>query len=129
MADLTTAIAGTIHRYVEAFSNDDRATWLGCFTADATMEDPVGSPPKRGHDEIGTFYDQSRSSADAIQASISGAPIVCGAEASFTFDIVVTVGGSKMGMSVIDVMTFDDDARITSQRAFVDFSQLAPLDS
>jgi hypothetical protein len=37
------------------------------------------------------------------------------------------VGDAKLGMNAIDVMTFDDEARITSQRAFVDFSKLAPL--
>ena len=31
-----------------------------------------------------------------------------------------------MTMPVIDVMTFDEDARITSQRAFVDFSMIRP---
>jgi hypothetical protein len=39
----------------------------------------------------------------------------------------VSLGESKLGLNAIDVMTFDDDGRISSQRAFVDFSKLAPL--
>ncbi len=35
----------------------DRAGWVGLFTADGRIEDPVGSRPHRGHTEIGRFYD------------------------------------------------------------------------
>ncbi|OBH07850.1 MULTISPECIES: ketosteroid isomerase family protein [unclassified Mycobacterium] len=35
----------------------DRAGWVGLFTADGRIEDPVGSRPHRGHIEIGRFYD------------------------------------------------------------------------
>ncbi|GAA5069635.1 nuclear transport factor 2 family protein [Nocardia callitridis] len=35
----------------------DRAAWVGLFTADATVNDPVGSAPHTGHQAIGRFYD------------------------------------------------------------------------
>jgi hypothetical protein len=35
----------------------DRAGWLSLFTADAIVEDPYGSQPHVGLDEIGRFYD------------------------------------------------------------------------
>jgi steroid delta-isomerase len=54
-------------------------------------------------------------------------PVVCGQEAAFHFDIIVTVGDGRMGMPAIDVMTFDADGRIATQRAFVDYAKLAPL--
>jgi steroid delta-isomerase len=128
MADLTTTILETINDYVRTFSAGDRAAWLGCFAPDATMEDPVGTPVKRGHEEIGAFYDQGQSSADAVELRLGGEPLVCGSQAAFPLQIVATLGGAKMGMNAIDVMTFDDDGRITSQRAFVDFSKLTPLE-
>ena len=35
----------------------DRAGWVGLFTKDGRIEDPVGSRPHLGHAEIGRFYD------------------------------------------------------------------------
>ncbi len=128
MADPTTTILDTINRYARTFTAGDRAGWLECFSPDATMEDPVGTPIKHGREEIGAFYDQSTGSADAVELRVGADPVVCGAQAAFLLDIVVTIGDSKLGLAAIDVMTFDDDGRITSQRAFVDFSKLAPLD-
>jgi len=127
MPDASASILDTISRYVETFTSGDRAAWLACFTPDATMEDPVGTPVKHGRDEIGAFYDQSTGTADSVELRLGTDPIVSGSQAAFVLDIVVTLGGSKMGMNAIDVMTFDDDGHITSQRAFVDFSKLAPL--
>lgn len=35
----------------------DRAAWVGLFAETGVVEDPVGSRPHRGHDEIARFYD------------------------------------------------------------------------
>ena len=37
-------------------------------------------------------------------------------------------GGTTFSVFAIDVMTFDDEARITSQRAFVDLTKLTPAE-
>jgi steroid delta-isomerase len=126
MSDPTT-ILDTINRYLSTFTAGDRAAWLDCFTAEATMEDPVGTPVKHGRGEIGAFYDQSKGSADSVELRLGADPVICGQQAAFVLEIVAAVGDAKLGMNAIDVMTFDDEARIMSQRAFVDFSKLAPL--
>jgi steroid delta-isomerase len=129
MPDPTNAILETINSYVRTFTAGDRDAWLGCFTPDATMEDPVGTPVKHGRDEIGAFYDQSKGSADSVELRLGADPVVCGSQAAFVLDIIVNIGDSKLGLNAIDVMTFDAEGSITSQRAFVDFSKLAPLES
>ena len=121
-------ILETIEQYAKTFSAGDRAGWLACFASDATMEDPVGTPVKHGVDEIGAFFDQSRASADDVEIRLGAEPIVCGSQAAVPLDIRITAGGAKLGLAAVDVMTFTDDGRIASQRAFVDFSKLAPLD-
>lgn len=118
------AIRTTIERYLARFSADDREGWLDLWADGATMEDPVGTPVRTGREEIGAFYDQGHATTDAIELRPVGAPIVVGHQASFAFDVRPTLGGATMTMPAIDVMTFDDDARITSQRAFVDFGML-----
>jgi steroid delta-isomerase len=121
-------IRSTIERYTATFSAGDRDGWLALWAEGATMEDPVGSYLKEGKEAIGAFYDQGWASAESIELRLSSFVIVCGSEASFAMDVRPTVGGATMVIPAIDVMTFDDEARITSQRAFVDFSQLRPAD-
>src|SRR5450432_3545859 len=45
--------------YIDAFNSADVAAIVALYAADATVEDPVGSPLKRGAAEIGAFYTHS----------------------------------------------------------------------
>jgi hypothetical protein len=44
-------------RSPRAAAAHDRAGWVALFTADGSVEDPVGSRPHVGHAQIGEFYD------------------------------------------------------------------------
>ncbi|MFY1621166.1 ketosteroid isomerase family protein [Micromonospora sp. WMMD736] len=44
-------------RSLTAAGSRDRAGWVGLFTANGQVEDPVGSRPHRGQTEITRFYD------------------------------------------------------------------------
>lgn len=50
-------LLAAVERSPQAAGRHDRPGWVGLFTADATVEDPVGSAPHVGHDAIGRFYD------------------------------------------------------------------------
>lgn len=123
---MTERIRATIDHYCERFSAADRAGWLALFAEDATVEDPVGSPVRRGLDQIGAFFDESHGAPDSIELKLNAPAIVIGSQAAFAFTIRVDLGGSMFTLQAIDVMTFDDEARITSQRAFVDHSTMTP---
>lgn len=41
-----------VDRYFRATQSNDAATWAACFALDATVDDPVGSPPIKGTDAI-----------------------------------------------------------------------------
>ena len=41
-----------VERYFQATQSNDAATWAACFATDATVDDPVGSPPIKGTDAI-----------------------------------------------------------------------------
>lgn len=51
------ALLAAVERSPEAAAAHDRAGWVGLFTTDGRVEDPVGSRPHVGHGEIGRFYD------------------------------------------------------------------------
>lgn len=46
-----------VERSPDAAGRHDRPGWVGLFSADGVVEDPVGSRPHRGRDELGRFYD------------------------------------------------------------------------
>ena len=50
-------LLATAQRSLVAAGAHDRDGWIGLFTADCRVEDPVGSRPHRGHVAIGHFYD------------------------------------------------------------------------
>ncbi|MDA2893557.1 nuclear transport factor 2 family protein [Mycolicibacterium sp. BiH015] len=50
-------VLAAARRSLVAAGAHDRDGWIGLFTADGRVEDPVGSAPHRGHPAIGRFYD------------------------------------------------------------------------
>lgn len=50
-------LLATVERSPQAVAVHDRAGWVGLFTRDALVEDPVGSRPHRGTAAIERFYD------------------------------------------------------------------------
>jgi len=53
---------------------------------------------------------------------------VCGGEVAFLMEIRPMLGDQQMVMTAIDVMTFDDDARVTTLRAYFDMSEMRLAD-
>lgn len=50
-------LLAAVERSPHAAAAHDRAGWVGLFTADGRVEDPVGARPHVGHEQIGRFYD------------------------------------------------------------------------
>jgi hypothetical protein len=57
MAAVDAELIAAVERSPAAAGAHDRSGWVGLFTTDARVEDPYGSQPHVGHDEIGRFYD------------------------------------------------------------------------
>jgi len=57
MGATRTNLLATAQRSLAAAGAHDRTGWIGLFTADGCVEDPVGSAPHRGQVAIGQFYD------------------------------------------------------------------------
>ncbi len=50
-------LLAAVERSPQAAGAHDHAGWVGLFTCDGRVEDPVGSRPHVGHEQIGRFYD------------------------------------------------------------------------
>ena len=127
MAD-ESVIRETIDNYWKAFTAGDRDAWVALFTDDATVEDPVGTPVHHGKEAIGGFFEASHSLADSIELRSLDITAIVGDQAAFAMEIRPNIGGMAMVLEAIDVMTFAEDGRITSQRAFWQMEKMRPAD-
>ncbi len=109
------AIAQTVHRYLELVAKGTAEDVLALYAADATIEDPIGSDLRRGHDAIREFYAGFQ---DAQKETELAELRVAGSEAAFLWHLVLDAGGTRTRISPISMMAFDEEARITSMRAF-----------
>jgi steroid delta-isomerase len=126
-ADAAT-IRSAVEAYTGAFSRRDRDGLLGLFTDDAWIEDPVGTPRREGREEIGAFFDEMTALSDATELRLTGPVRAVAGECAFPMQARPTIGGATMVIDIIDVMTFDDDGRITTMRAFWDPADMRPAD-
>ena len=57
MAPVDAELLAVVERSPAATAVHDKDAWVGLFTPDASVEDPYGSRPHVGREEIGRFYD------------------------------------------------------------------------
>src|ERR1700761_5024797 len=108
-------IADTVNRYIELLASGSGDDLAALYTPDATVEDPVGSGVRSGRDAIRKLYSRFENldrTAELLSVQIIGN------EAAFLARLTVIAADTRTRIDGIDVMTFDDDARITSMRAF-----------
>ncbi len=103
--------------YIDTFNRSDAAGIADLYTDDATVEDPVGSPVKSGKKAITEFYQMAVQTGAKLKlaAPIRGSH---GNSAAMAFDVELNMPVGRMVIQVIDVMTFNDEGKFTSMRAF-----------
>jgi steroid delta-isomerase len=122
------SIRATVDAYCAAFTAGDQAAYVGLFTPDAWIEDPVGTPRHEGHEAIGTFFELSSAMAESIELRQTGPVRVAAGECAFPMQARPVIGGATLVVDIIDVMTFDDEGKITTMRAFWDPAEMRPAD-
>jgi steroid delta-isomerase len=121
----TATIRARVEAYLTAFGGS-RDAFLDNFADDAWIEDPVGTPRLEGREAIGGFYDQTTTMAESISLRPTGPIRIAGGEAAFSFQARPVMGGTTFAIDIIDVMTFTDDGRIATMRAFWDAAEMRP---
>ncbi|WAJ43948.1 nuclear transport factor 2 family protein [Mycobacterium sp. Aquia_216] len=109
------AITQTVNSYLTLVAKGATEEIVQLYTADATIEDPAGTDVRRGRDAIREFYAAFQ---DAKKETELAEVRVGGSEAAFLWHLTLDAGDSRTRISPISLMTFDDDAKITSMRAF-----------
>jgi steroid Delta-isomerase len=109
------AIAQTVNRYLELVAGGKPDEILTLYAAEATVEDPIGSDVRRGHDAIREFYagfEDLKKETELAELRLGGS------EAAYLWHLTLDTGDSRSRISPISHMTFDEDAKILSMRAF-----------
>lgn len=107
-----------LQRYVDAINARDTEAVVALFADDATIEDPVGSPPIRGREAIAAFYGKVVPLGLTLRM-VAPARGSHGNAAAMAFEVESPApGGARSIVRVIDVMTFDAEGRFTSMRAY-----------
>ena len=105
----------TVHRYLELVAKGAPDEVAELYTSDATLEDPVGGEVHIGRQAIRGFYANIENVKGSTEIYTLRA---LGHEVAYFWKLSLDFGGSGMSIDIISVMTFDDDAKITSMKAY-----------
>jgi steroid delta-isomerase len=108
-------IREVIGQYVARVATGTTDDVLELFAEGATVEDPVGTEVRTTRESIREFY----AGLEALEQAGEVLSVrVAGGQAAFLFELRTRAGDQTYTLAPIDVMTFDDDGRITSMRAY-----------
>lgn len=108
-------IREVIEQYVARVATGTADQVMALFADGATVEDPVGSEVRTTPEAIREFYaalEGLEQAGDVLSVRIAGG------QAAFLFELRTKAGEQTFTLAPIDVMTFDDDGKITSMRAY-----------
>ena len=120
----------TVQAYIDLFNAQDAQGIADLYADEATVTDPVGTPPKKGKDEILKFY--TLAVKNGAKLELVGPTRIAGNSAAFPFkctvggmthvdgDVAVEVDLPKGGMiiDIIDTFQFNEDGKVTEMNAY-----------
>jgi steroid delta-isomerase len=117
--------AETVHRYLELIGKGQVDDVVALYATDATIEDPVGGEVHIGHTAIHGFYASLPPKADTEIITLR----TLGHEAAFYWSLTIDFGegAGGMRMEIISVMTFDDEGKVASMKAYWGPENIAQL--
>ena len=116
-------IRSVMSQYVKHLSGGDPDEMMKLFADDATVEDPVGGEVLQGRETLRGFY---AATSPNLRVEITGPIRVAGKECAMPMLAQLTMNEQKLYIDVIDVMTFDDEGKITGMRAFWNPAEMRP---
>jgi len=105
-----------VHEYVAAFAARSPERVAALFAADATVEDPIGSPPHVGYDAILAFYTASMQTGARLE--LQGPVRLVGPYAAFAFSVHLDWDGGDKRIDVIDTFKFNEAGKVIEMRAY-----------
>ena len=112
----TEANANTVKRYLELLEMGQPDAVAELYASDATVEDPVGGEVHIGRQAILGFYSNLPGTDNETEIVTLRA---LGNEVAFVWGLAVNLGeNGRMRIDIVSVMTFDDEGKIASMKAY-----------
>jgi steroid delta-isomerase len=105
-------------RYTAALSSHDIDAVAALFAADAVVYDPVDDPAIEGIDKIRKFF---TATSGAVRSVTVSGPVHISKDcrhAAVQMEAEVDLGQGIQVMEVLDAMTFDDEGRVITMKAY-----------
>jgi steroid Delta-isomerase len=107
--------AATVNRYLELAAEGKVDDIVDLYAEDGTVEDPVGGEVHIGRESIRGFYSMIPAGDNATEMFSLRA---LGQEAAFYWALTVELGGNRVRIEIISTMTFNDDGKVASMKAY-----------
>lgn len=108
-------IRATVSTYIDLMCASDIDGIMALFTGDATAEDPVGGELVQGIDALRNFY---AFAAPALHIELQGPICVAGNQCAFLLLAQLTMGDAVQYLDATDVLSFNEEGKITSMKAY-----------
>ncbi|MFF2552281.1 nuclear transport factor 2 family protein [Nocardia sp. NPDC058058] len=109
-------VRDVVEQYVKLVASGPTDDIVQLYAADAVVEDPVGSEPRKGHESIREMYaaleHMQNKTTELLDIKVAGK------HAAVSFTLVGGFGDQRMTLSPIDIMEFDDEGKIVLMRAY-----------
>ncbi|WP_405490921.1 nuclear transport factor 2 family protein [Nocardia sp. NBC_00511] len=104
-----------VEQYVKLVASGPTSAIVDLYAEDAVVEDPIGTPQRRGHAAIGELY----TALESLERETELHTVkVVGNQVAASFTLVTVSNGHRMTLSPIDVMELNDEGKIISMRAY-----------
>lgn len=110
------AMVQTVEAYVSNYNAGNLEGIVALFASDASVEDPVGTEPKVGHDALRAFFGIGVDAGARLQ--LDGPVRVAANYAAFAFHVTLEWDGQQTRIDVIDTFKFNQNGEIAEMRAF-----------
>ncbi len=117
-------MTAVVQRYVAALNAGDLDGIVALFADDATVEDPVGSEPRRGKAAIRAFFTDSLKLPLTVKLTQEVRAVAD--EAAFAFTVGFEHQGRKTVIAPIDHFRFDAAGKVVSMRAMFGEQNIHP---
>ncbi len=111
--------------YVEALRSMDTERWVGSFSENAAVEDPVGGPVICGQENLCGFFNQVRKLFSDMDMTPEFSVVVPPEAVVKVTTICTTHRGQKITIAGVNVFKFGEDGKIVQMRAFYDQKAVA----
>jgi steroid delta-isomerase len=108
-------IKKVVESYVDLVANGKPEQVADLYADGATVEDPIGADIRSSRESIVEFYGVI-ASMDKATTELHWSKIA-GDTAVFEFTLITEAGGSAFKITPVDIMVFDENAKISSMRA------------